>query len=112
MKKSELKTGMTVCLVNNQKYMVLLDTNEGDNLITKDGWMRLSDYKNDLTFLRSNEYDIKEVYKPTHQYQLEFNCWDKMELIWERKEEKPVLKLDGVEYSETTLRSLIKKATQ
>lgn len=34
-----------------------------------------------------------------------------VDLIWERKEEKPIITLDGVEYSESTLRSLIKKAT-
>ena len=33
------------------------------------------------------------------------------EILWERKEEKPIVEIDGVEYSESTLRSLIKKAT-
>jgi len=48
----------------------------------------------------------------TNQDFLNNNEYSKYEetILWERKEET-ILKLDGVEYSESTLRSLIKKVT-
>ena len=73
------KTGMTVCLMSGDRYIVLLGTGFGGrmedilwkpNLFTSafGSWMPLCDYTEDLKFMgRGNDddwlFDVTEVYK-------------------------------------------------
>lgn len=112
MKKSDLKTGMTVLLERNDKRLILKDcgdigdtTCNPDRKFCADGRLRyydffsLSKWNEDLTANSTLEkMDIIEVHSIYG------------EVLWERKPEK-TFELDGISYSQSTLRSLIKKAT-
>ena len=116
MKKSELKTGMQVETRDGERYVVLLDTPSGDVIVKVGGnnWDELNNY-NKLMLFNNKEFlksDIVKVYSNTFSNQYLIKKMDERFLIWEREEEKVFCKLDGVEYSESTLRSLIKKATE
>jgi len=87
MKKSELKSGMVVD-TDYGRYLVV-DTKDGLLLISKNGYMRLSDYNDDLTF-RNNLFTINKVYQVVG-YQsgmlmididYKFDVYD--ELLWQR----------------------------
>lgn len=113
MKKSDLKTGMRVKVRNGNIYAVFIGTEKGGCLVRQETWSRLDEYKDDLTLNHENvrELDVVEVYsRPIITCcLLEVDkCGD---ILWQREESKPFIVLDGVEYSESTLRSLIKKAT-
>ena len=74
--------------------------------------MPLYKYRDDLTFPDNEDYDIMAVYEEAHFSYITdpLHSASKI-LLWERKTEQPICTLDGVEYSEETLRSMIKKAT-
>jgi hypothetical protein len=112
MKKSGLRSGMMVeFTTRSQRALILLNSNQGD--VTCDltpehcdyggyrhcNYYGLDKYNDDLTEKTNVTGDIIRVYNEYGQ------------LLWERPE-KTFIKLDGVEYSESTLRSLIKKATE
>jgi hypothetical protein len=118
MKKSDLKTGMVIEDVKGRLGIMLW----GTVIFGISGGTSMDLLNDDLT--RSNKKcsdgDFLKVYKPRHDknYNANIQFWIKeknvlehCQLLWERKEEKPVVTLDGVDYSESTLRSLIKKAT-
>ena len=113
MKKSDLKTGHVVEFRRGSKYLVMLghcDHHSSGILCRIDdnitGWMSLDDYDENMICERYSEFDIVRVYE-SQVYNIRDHTF-----IWKRKEEKPVVTIDGVEYSESTLRSLIKKATR
>ncbi len=117
MEESDLKTGMIVELIDDHKEVigiVLGKTVVGDyggvtfdRLSFKDsdsmGWLVNKVYSRpnkDVDYSASLDFWIKRGHILKH-------C----NLLWERETEKIVVELDGVEYSVSTLRSLIKKAT-
>lgn len=87
MKKSDLKNRMVVECRNGNKYMVI-----DDKLISTTGFMRLSDYKTDLSLkdISCNELDIMKVYKEIDifDFDIAYN------IIWERIEVKEVTMAD------------------
>lgn len=114
--KSELKTGMTVENRSGEFGKVLIGTSKGDIIGgTDEGlyetWCSFNDLSDDLIYRDGHAYnDIVRVYDFDYN-SLAASTKRIGQLLWERKEEKPILELDGVEYSESTLRSIIKKAT-
>lgn len=113
MTKKDLKTSMRVKLRNESELVVLKDTPTEDVLCSiGGGCMILSHYRDDLTHKVSSIYDIVSVLEADCQINL-LRADATTTLIWGKgvKQDKPILTLDGVDYSEDTLRSLIKKAT-
>lgn len=118
MKKKDLKTGMVAETEDGELRIVW-----GNTLVSYDaGGAFLVDFNDDLERDDNGPSgDVIKVYSrpnKTSGLRGSMNLWlqnkeilNYVDLLWERKEEKPILKLDGVEYSESTLRSLIKKAT-
>ena len=101
---------MHVVLKDGSRCIVMLNSIEGDLCVDMDKKeiFLLGDVEQDLTYPDDSYLDIDKVIEPN----LMAHClYKEGRLLWERKEEKPILTLDGVEYSESTLRSLIKKAT-
>lgn len=116
-KKSDLRTGMLVENRYGDKGMVLLNTAHGD-VISGDGksaraWFHLSKLDSDLKYPGMLDGDIIRVYDNAEHFEIRdrISFDKKTQLIWEREEENTIVTIDGVEYSESTLRSLIKKAT-
>lgn len=112
MKKSDLKTGM---IAETDKGCLRLCL--GGTLISfQNGGIPISEFDKNLA--EGNGETIIKVWEPqSYDYCANMRFWFKdkeilrhCELIWERKPEA-VFEIDGVEYSESTLRSLIKKAT-
>ena len=97
LKKSDLRTGMKVVTENGIEWRVLLNAaheydDTKDFLIRFDtaGWMKLSDYDDNLKIIDDrdrdgyvNSYDVKEVYEASHLMYLfkqEYGniVWDKL----------------------------------
>lgn len=99
MKKSDLKTGMMVVARNNVKYMVMLNVEYTDTwlkpqnvIVSKDGWMPLSRYSDDLKVDNAPELDIVAVCSPLTTASLcrkDISDSDSWECVWKR-EEQPV----------------------
>ena len=102
MRKSDLKTGMIVVTRDNDEYMVMLNvefsatgSKPQNFLVSKDGWMPLSKYSDDLKLGEDEEMpelDIVAVYAPL----MEASLWrknlsdtDDWVCVWKR-EEPPV----------------------
>lgn len=97
----DLRTGMVI-ETENGKYQVLKETSFGDIILHPDfGWRGLTQKYVDTYAISISE--------PTTQCHIRPINWHTHNIVW--KKEEPILTLDGVEYSESTLRSLIKKAT-
>ena len=63
MKKSELKTGMLVKHVYHTDLgIIMLNTDEGDLIVYKNGQNDLDDWKEDLTYADDSEWNIEEVW--------------------------------------------------
>lgn len=122
MKKSDLKTGMILEHRSGQTSVVFLDNVYGKDAIvfSDSSWTDINDFDDSFnwTFLsrglpREHGVDVMKIYKPDLPtgFLTRESKFGSMQVLWERKEEKPIVTLDGVDYSESTLRSLIKKAT-
>ena len=63
--KSDLRTGHIVELRNEERYIVLLDSEpNGDIAINKNSWINIGDnMKDDLTSKISQKYDVMKVYQ-------------------------------------------------
>ena len=87
--KADLKTGDVVKFRNEASAIVLEDF---ETLITKDGYMLLNDYNDNLTYCNcnSNEWDIMVVRRPKEFYGCQFCACDAGfgELVYTRP--KPV----------------------
>lgn len=89
MKKTDLKSGMTIKLRNDSVYLVV-----NDGLSRENGFEPLSLYRDNLTHINDKDYDIVEVYLYRNPfYGNTANLEDfldlddtGMELIWKRKE--------------------------
>ena len=113
MKKEDLKTGMQAKLRDGFRGVVMLDTPLGDAICGVGGetlYMLLKDYEGDLLCPLDKTLDIMAIYIPFGFSEMISKNIESLE--WERKEEKTICELDGIEYSESTLRSIIKKATE
>jgi hypothetical protein len=116
MKKSDLKTGMRVQLRGSlETYIVLIDfryhVEDVGHLVNLNSFIHLSDYDEDLYGCSNPHYDIVKCFNIPKALVSVINPFEKGELLWERDPEKTYT-IDDVEYSESSLRSLIKKATQ
>jgi len=99
MKKSDLRTGMQIQFNNGMRAVVLIGTMYGDVFCSLENsvWGTL------------NMEDVIKVFECMHPDQYIHTEFIDDHIIWERTPEK-TYELDGVEYSESTLRSLIKRA--
>lgn len=93
MKKSDLKTGMVVELRNGAKYMVLLNTPFGDVLVRNRWWVTLDNFNFNLLHC-AHDFDILRIYRPEEVYQIGFECWGDMKMMWERGEPKKMTLAD------------------
>lgn len=111
MKKSDLKTGMRIDVRGDYETAIVFVTDNGVFAPTACGSYHAIDLWNkDLTQPNFETLDIIRVYDlPPNPRLVDFDA--KGKLLWERKEETPICEIDGVEYSEEALRSIIKKAT-
>ena len=107
MKKSDLKTGM---LIETRGRGLFLFINS--ICVSQDNFY-IPDLNRNLTDNDGKEYDFMRISKVLIERSLCPDKWTEETLdnniLWERKEK--IYKIDGVEYSKSTLRSLIKKAT-
>jgi hypothetical protein len=85
MKKSELKTGMLVEYANKNKRMVLLNSNEGDILISNDAWADLENYTETLECKDDAKRHIVAVYENYNPADILGN--QNSRKIWERQPE-------------------------
>ena len=101
MKKSDLKTGMRVEYRGNRTFcktfaIVLLDTRDGDIILTLDGnsYMDLREYNKDLSWSATEgDFDIMAVYSaPTRSKDLFGH--EKGKLLWERNQTHTI-SIDG-----------------
>lgn len=106
MKKSDLKSGMLVEYRNGGLRLVINES------LINDMYCDFGQLRNDLTNRLNSCTDIVRVSNVLDGGDLLPRNWSSEiitnNLLWERKEEI-IVELDGVEYSESTLRSLIKK---
>ena len=113
MKKSDLKTGMLVMKRTGRIELVVKKT-----LLTKSGgFNELKSLNDNLKNQYHPEHDIVKVSKVLKGQLLGYSEWKESviddNLFW-REEQVEIFacELDGVSYSQSTLRSLIKKATE
>ena len=111
MKKSDLKTGMYLRLDIGRDRIVMLNTTQGDITVDKDimdcdGFHRLYDHYSmdcwDKNLETRPGHCIGNVIEVFNSYGVS---------VW-KKTHEVIITLDGVDYSESTLRSMIKKATE
>ena len=123
MKKQDLKTGMIVETRSGQLALIVRDNVYGQDAVifSENNWTTLDGFSEDLRWGVNSlvpkfckTIDIMKVYKPDlptgFLSRVNKLGKEKLTLLWERKEEQPIVILDGIEYSESTLRSIIKKA--
>lgn len=85
MEKKDLKTGDWVELRRGERYMIMLDMNEGI-LVNKNGWIPLSEYNNDLTDKDEIKWDIVKVY--TTDVYVDKYTGENLDIIWARENPK------------------------
>jgi len=112
MKKSNLKSGMLFEFTDGRLAVVMLNHFCGEGIILyedKRGYDYLRYWEEGL--ISAPGYNVETVNAVFEQkYYTTESLFVKGNLLWERKEEKVILNLDGIDYSETTLRSIIKKS--
>jgi len=124
MKKSDLKTGMRVITSFGMEYLVFINVETDftrcttkvrrDFIVNTKGefvWNGLNNYDENLFHINNSKDNIDQVYSCSHPYSFTRVNDDeyKGNLLWERKPEKIHI-IDGIEYSESSLISIIKKA--
>jgi hypothetical protein len=94
--KENLKTGMWIECRNKQRYMTMFNVFGQRNynvLASNEGWLEFDSYQNNLLHNRGyKEWDIIKVYKAGNPFDI-YKGSD-LDLIWERKEEKPKNHID------------------
>lgn len=116
MKKSDLKSGMTCELSDGTRYLVFRNPNNvlslkrviKGKIKDESEWTSTNSLEDDMSWTGGKIPPIIKVWHANRAYEI-ISYLDK-DLIWERKEEKHLCTIDGVEYSESTLLSIIKKA--
>lgn len=99
--KNDLQTGMKVVLRNGGKYLVLLNTNNGDLLCDDYGFMWLKDYDLNLKYNENNliqyddeDWDIVKVFQISHENKmlklLNDSDW---EIVWEEQTETQITEI-------------------
>ena len=110
MKKSDLKTGMLVIQRNGIIRLLINQT----FICSPVGMVELKDYNSDLTWGDKGVYDIVKVSNVLERGDLQPSRWSEQlidaNILWKEEVEIFACELDGVTYSESTLRSIIKKA--
>ena len=102
---------MQVELRNGDRYVVMLDTPKGNMLcrvVDDDTWCNLSDYDDNLCYSGIHRLDIVKVFSSELAHQFISHKMADVYLVWERKEDV-LITVDGVEYSQSTVKSIIKK---
>ena len=86
MTKDQLKTGMVVKLKNGEKYMYVENPKVGAIFTNQSGYLGLEDYDDKLTetVCNNSQWDVIEVYAPTHRSDMALDNWDNMKLKWAR----------------------------
>ena len=108
--KSDLKTGMLVQYRDKSIGMII-----NDYIAEKNTYSAQMYFNHDLTEISGNEkLDIIRVSSVLQGSDIMYRNWTEKtllnNLLWE-SESKKTYEIDGVEYSESSLKSLIKKAT-
>lgn len=82
--KSDLKNGDVIVRRNGDVEIAIVDRGV---LVSKTGWNRLRDVREDLTDDDDfdNEWDIMKVYRPDRDYQCQFYCEDRGNPIYDRE---------------------------
>ena len=107
MTKSELKTGMVVELVNGERGMVLLGTDNGDIVSVGDTWFQMSDLSADMKRTAGACYNVARVLQPDANIDYCVERWKRAPVIWERKS-NVVVEIRGKKYSEDTIVEALK----
>lgn len=95
MTKKDLRTGMVVEIRNGAKYTVMLNAQSGtdnDDILAnhEGGFVRLSNYRDDLSDKNNDDFDIIRVFEHFGLGALlKFNDRD-MKVLWERDHEPKV----------------------
>lgn len=103
MVKSDLRTGMRVTIKDGGVFIVMLNTDSiysasGDILTSiNNGYLELSDYKQDLTFYNSNfsKYDIVKIENIAH-INFIFDSNPEYKVVWEREAPPKEMTLEEV----------------
>ena len=85
--KKDLKTGMVVKIKDGRFYKVMLNTSDGDIMVSTDGYIYFTDINDDLT-TRHLSLSIVEIYKPQDVSKSFSMNLHNLTSIWER--EKPI----------------------
>lgn len=109
MKKEDLKTGMRMITKCGKRFLFVQTDNGGVATNIEHGAFTLDKINDNFMLGANHKFEVNLIYKGFNMDMLLHK--DLGLLIWERKEKSTALTLDGVDYSESTLRSLIKKAT-
>lgn len=104
MKKSDLKTGMIVELVDNEKFdrfVVMKNSLVGEGIISGIyDWSYLENFEEDLTHILFNELSINRVYEnisiKSLSKLLNKENSDGLKLLWEREEGSPIVEWEFV----------------
>lgn len=86
MTKDQLKTGMVVKLRNGEKLMYVDNPKVGAIFLNRSCYLDLEDYDDKLTetVCNNSQWDVIEVYAPTHLPDMALDNWDDMKLKWTR----------------------------
>ena len=102
---------MQVELRSGYRYVVMLDTPGGDvlcQIVDDNMWGDLDLYGDSMENKVYNDLDIVKVFSNGFPNQFISHKMTDNYLIWERKEDV-LIEVDGVEYSKSTVASIIKK---
>jgi hypothetical protein len=85
----DIKSGMIVKHRNEELELAINSCNEKITFIATNGSTSIGSYKDDMTNIYTDEYDIIAVYKPTENFGLEtmfkFHC-NEDTIIWKRED--------------------------
>lgn len=86
MKKSDLKTGMVVECRSGDKFMYLKTEDSCEAFIAQECYLVTDNFTDDLKSMSFEKYDIMKIYQADRAYQPSEDCWNRMQLVWERQE--------------------------
>ena len=96
MKKKDLKAGMIVETVNKRLYLLVSNERDGLYGLNNEGWLKLSDFSEDLKCIHSESYSINKIYSGQQPVGLQYLNDFKGNLLWEREKEKIELTLGDI----------------
>jgi len=92
--KDDLKTGMVVECEKGNLYTVMLNTQHGDVICGKTGFMRLRDFDINLQCI-PKDYSVVKIFKAPFPKSMVTH--ESLELIWQREPQKVKVIIDDIE---------------